>query len=152
VIAAARAHNFATGAFLKKVGATVARVEGTTIFLTFTESKDPFHDRFRVPVEAAVEQVFGTKLHVRMDGEGGSAPVTSAPSAPQARAAAPKNAPSAPAPTSAPEDVPPPPQDYDEMDLPSPDDEDAGVLGLTGVALLQEMMGAEIIEEVEDDD
>jgi hypothetical protein len=38
-----------------------------------------------------------------------------------------------------------------EPDEPSPDDPDAGVLGLTGAALIQQMLGGEIIEEIEDE-
>jgi hypothetical protein len=39
---------------------------------------------------------------------------------------------------------------FEEDDIPSPDDPDAGVRALTGVPLIIEMLGGEVLEEIDE--
>jgi hypothetical protein len=150
-------HSKVAWTYLGPTNSSLDHVEGTKLVIRFNQEQTAgsFRDRFRGLMEATVQEVLGSKLQVDV--------VVGPPAQAQAWEAAPQPRPAndtprpqaAASPSASAPDLPPAPPDdygaYDDMDLPSPDDEDAGVRGLTGVSLVEKMLGGEVIAEIEDD-
>jgi hypothetical protein len=138
------------------------------MFLT-ADLASAFEARGSEPVQQAASQVLGRPIQVKaVVGGTGQAPTANQP-APADVAALPNESPAEAAPAgktssaapdkskgagSAPakEPGPPPPAGPPEDDdVPSPDDPAAGVRALTGVPLVMEMLGGEVVEELTED-
>jgi len=127
-------------------GAQVAAVDGSRVWLSFSNPAlgQRFAERFLGQTSQILSQVLGQPVTVQVQGNPAAGPEMALPLATPSDNAPPPAPPAEPAPAAA--------KPLAEGDLLGEADQyagSAGVRGLTGVSLIEQMLGGEVIKEID---